>query len=194
MKNLFLVIFCIVGILQPACGQNNPVSNSTERQTSDKRKENLKQQAREFYQAKIDSDIQTVSKFIYYPRIVQESAEKEKEYRERNAKNHTQDNEILKETGTLIKIKQVNEPSEFVEEYNQLISIVTIDTVWVTKDGECEITVCIVGLSHNKGENWEFFNGSCSDDTFPKRFGFYFSEAAKKLTFPKRETPKCVEK
>ena len=62
---------------QFACGQRESISNPNNQQKMpDKKLENLKQQAKEFYQAQFDSDIKILSKFIYYPKIVKESAEK----------------------------------------------------------------------------------------------------------------------
>lgn len=186
-----ILIFIIFTGLQLSCGQSKDVSNDGQKniKISDKKIENLKNQANAFINAQLNKDINQIAKFIYTPNEVSGSmaTDQIEAYRKRNAENIINQLKVMEFVGFRYGIK-TEEPQEIIRVENRLFSIVPTTVIQSHTATTCESKRFWLGISQDNGENWGFFKG---DSSFQKTFESYFSEASKKIKLPDIQDPTC---
>lgn len=201
LKFFTFVFVLMLFAIQTACGQSQSTStNSVSKNSkieqssqvnSDKRIENLKNQAGEFLQASFGGDLEKLSKFIYFPKDIaaNDKPERIKNFKETNANKLIQEANELKAQGFEFE-PIIEEPQEIVKAKNQLFSLVPISTITRNKGNRCDGKDFLLGISQDNGENWAFFKGN---DGFQKQFELLFSEATKKIKLPAKPKANCYQ-
>ena len=186
-KILYLLFFCLLILVQIACGQSSQsnIKNTTKPQTAQTITSypSLKIQAQEVSDATVNGDFGKVIDYTY-PTVVELAGGKDKmiSFMEKDFAQ-------MKKDGLEMISATVGDAKQIEKIDDKLFALMDLTLKMKMPGGKVQGESSLIGISEDSGANWKFINGVNQE-----RFKKMFPKVAEKIQIPAEQPPKPIEK